>query len=108
VRINALSTEWGADDLDVIAAARPEAILLPKVDGPRISRRWPAGWTRGRNRRDPHLGDDGNPEGRAERRRHRAAPRMAGFILGTNDLAKDLGCRPGPGRRRCRWRCRPA
>ena len=32
VRINALNTEWGADDLDVISAARPEAILLPKVD----------------------------------------------------------------------------
>ncbi|WP_173934018.1 CoA ester lyase [Chelativorans sp. Marseille-P2723] len=35
IRINALSTEWGTEDLLAASALRPEAILLPKVDGPR-------------------------------------------------------------------------
>lgn len=32
IRINALSSEWGADDLAAAAACAPDAILLPKVD----------------------------------------------------------------------------
>jgi citrate lyase subunit beta/citryl-CoA lyase len=35
VRINALSGEWGAEDLLAARACRPDAILLPKVDTPR-------------------------------------------------------------------------
>lgn len=34
VRINALSTPWGAKDLLAAAAARPDAILVPKVTAP--------------------------------------------------------------------------
>jgi len=34
VRINALSTQWGQHDLLTAAAARPDAILLPKVSSP--------------------------------------------------------------------------
>jgi citrate lyase subunit beta/citryl-CoA lyase len=32
VRINALSTPWGRDDLAAVRAAKPDAILLPKVN----------------------------------------------------------------------------
>ncbi|PWJ80083.1 citrate lyase subunit beta/citryl-CoA lyase [Pseudaminobacter salicylatoxidans] len=35
VRINALSSEWGADDLAAAIACRPDGILLPKVETPR-------------------------------------------------------------------------
>ncbi|MER9936744.1 CoA ester lyase [Mesorhizobium sp. M0088] len=35
VRINALATEWGADDLLAAAGCEPDGILLPKVDTPR-------------------------------------------------------------------------
>ncbi|TGV08735.1 CoA ester lyase [Mesorhizobium sp. M8A.F.Ca.ET.173.01.1.1] len=35
VRVNALSSEWGADDLAAVAKAEPDGILLPKVDTPR-------------------------------------------------------------------------
>ena len=35
VRINALSSEWGADDLLAALRCEPDAILLPKVDTPR-------------------------------------------------------------------------
>ena len=95
VRINALNTEWGADDLDVISAARPEAILLPKVDSAAhiedLARRLDA---RPRNRRHAHLGDDGiAPLGVLNALDIASAPRMAGFIMGTNDLAKDMGLR---------------
>ncbi|WP_336486409.1 HpcH/HpaI aldolase/citrate lyase family protein [Methylobacterium nigriterrae] len=34
VRINALDTRWGEDDLAAIAHAAPDAILVPKVNGP--------------------------------------------------------------------------
>lgn len=35
IRINALSSEWGADDLAAALACAPDGILLPKVDTPR-------------------------------------------------------------------------
>ncbi|MBX3568466.1 MAG: CoA ester lyase [Rhizobiaceae bacterium] len=35
VRINALSTEWGMDDLELAGRLEPDAILLPKVATPR-------------------------------------------------------------------------
>ena len=34
LRINGPHTPWGADDLEAAIAAAPDAILLPKVDGP--------------------------------------------------------------------------
>lgn len=34
IRINALSGEWGAEDLLAARGCRPDGILLPKVDGP--------------------------------------------------------------------------
>ncbi|MBZ9709969.1 CoA ester lyase [Mesorhizobium sp. ESP7-2] len=35
VRVNALSSEWGTEDLAAVAKAEPDGILLPKVDTPR-------------------------------------------------------------------------
>ncbi|SFU09741.1 CoA ester lyase [Mesorhizobium sp. YR577] len=35
IRINAVSSEWGQDDLLAAAACEPDGILLPKVDTPR-------------------------------------------------------------------------
>jgi len=32
IRINALDTQWGPADLEAAAAARPDAVLLPKVE----------------------------------------------------------------------------
>ena len=34
IRVNALHSPWGKEDLAAAAAAPPDAILLPKVDGP--------------------------------------------------------------------------
>src|ERR1700687_5187963 len=36
VRINALDTQWWLDDLDAVAKARPDAVLVPKVASPKL------------------------------------------------------------------------
>ncbi len=99
VRINALSTDWGAGDLDAVAAAHPEAILLPKVDGPEdieaLVRKLDARPETAETRIWAMME---SPRGVLNAAAIASAPRMAGFVLGTNDLAKDLGCRVGSGR----------
>ncbi|MCC5992339.1 MAG: CoA ester lyase [Rhodobacteraceae bacterium] len=94
VRINALSSQWGRDDLEVIARARPEAILLPKVDEAAhieelarlLDARPETAETRIWAMMESPLGVLNAPA-------IARAPRMAGFVMGTNDLAKDMGCR---------------
>ena len=99
VRINALSTPGGAEDLLAAVAARPDAILIPKVDGPRdvielddaldemdVSKRVGI-WTMIETPRAVlNLG------GLAELGRDPAA-RLDGFVAGLNDLAKLTGAR---------------
>jgi len=94
VRINALDTPWGDDDLSAIMAVGPEAILLPKVgtaaDVAAVAARLDA---------HPATRDTQiwammeSPEGILNAAAIARAPRMAGFVIGTNDLAKDLGSR---------------
>lgn len=95
VRINALSTMWGAADLDVIAAARPEAILLPKVDEAgqieALARLLDARPETAQTRIWAMME---SPLGVLNALSIARAPRMAGFVMGTNDLAKDMNCRP--------------
>jgi (3S)-malyl-CoA thioesterase len=94
VRINGFDTEWGADDLATVAAAKPQAILLPKVnaaaDIEALATLLDA---------NPDTADTTiwammeTPQGILNAAEIAAAPRMAGFVMGTNDLAKDLGAR---------------
>ena len=99
VRINALDTEWGADDVAGIARARPQAVLLPKVNSPtdieELARRLDARAETAETRIWAMME---TPEGVLNAAAIARAPRMAGFILGTNDLAKDLGARFRPDR----------
>ena len=94
VRINGFDTDWAMDDLDVIASARPEAILLPKVNSAADIETL-ARWLDAR----PETADTRiwammeTPLGVLNAATIAAAPRMAGFIMGTNDLAKELNCR---------------
>lgn len=94
VRINGFDTVWGADDLDVVAAARPEAILLPKVDSARmiedLAKRLDARPETAATRIWAMME---TPMGILNAAEIAAAPRMGGFVMGTNDLAKELGCR---------------
>lgn len=89
VRVNALDTPWARDDLAVLAAAGASAVLLPKVTGPEDVRT-AAGML------GPGVGLWAMMETpRAilcAREIAAAGPPLAGFVVGTNDLAKDIGC----------------
>ncbi|MDB5474597.1 MAG: citrate lyase beta subunit [Phenylobacterium sp.] len=97
VRVNGLDTPWGADDLAAAATAGPDAILLPKVSSPedvaiagaRIggrTRLWAMIETCQAVFRLDALG---------------AASREHGvdvWVIGGNDLVKEMRCRPGADR----------
>jgi len=38
VRINSLSSEWGAADLEMVARSRPSGVVVPKTDNPSLVR----------------------------------------------------------------------
>jgi len=88
VRINALDTEWGAADAVAVAAMNCDAILLPKVNGPddvdALAALVPD---------LPIWAMMETPQGILNAAAIAAHPRIAGFVLGTNDLAKDLNSR---------------
>lgn len=101
-RVNALGTPWGADDIAALAGAKVEAILAPKVDSPddvaalsaaMDAAGYPADvalWVMIETPRavfalEPIAATAG-------------ATRLAGFVLGLNDLAKDSGIAQAPGR----------
>lgn len=88
VRINALDTEWGQADASAVAAMACDAILLPKVNDVRdvdaLAVLVPD---------LPIWAMMETPMGVLNAARIAAHPRIAGFVLGTNDLAKDLNAR---------------
>lgn len=94
VRINGFDTEWGADDLDAVSEIKPEAILLPKVnsasDIAALAKRLDA---RGETSETRIWAMMETPLGVLNALEIAGTPRMAGFVMGTNDLAKDLGAR---------------
>ncbi|GIX13682.1 MAG: (3S)-malyl-CoA thioesterase [Paracoccaceae bacterium] len=98
VRINALDTEWGPADLAAACAAGADAVLLPKVNGPddlaRAEALMPAGADRPRlwAMMETPLGVLNAAAIAA------ATPRLECMVIGTNDLAKDLGARNRPDR----------
>ncbi len=88
VRINGLDTQWGAADAAAVAAMNCDAILLPKVDGPAdvdaLAKLVPD---------LPIWAMMETPQGVLNAAAIAAHPRIAGFVMGTNDLAKDLNSR---------------
>ena len=94
IRVNGLDTPWGAEDLGAVSQARPDAVLIPKVSAPSDFR--------------PYAGV-GAPLwamietcaaifaleaiGQAS-----AAGNVAVWVIGTNDLAKEMRCTPGADR----------
>jgi citrate lyase subunit beta/citryl-CoA lyase len=104
LRVNAPDTPWGEDDLKAAAEAGPDAVLVPKVANPDTLR---------------EVGERLRSAGAAESVRvwamietplailhaepiARAArdpqARLAGFVLGTNDIAKETRARQVAGR----------
>jgi citrate lyase subunit beta/citryl-CoA lyase len=104
VRINGLDTRWWVEDLAVIAAAKPDAVLVPKVSDPHqlqdLAARIVDMGT------DPHIRVWAMMEtplamlnvGEIAAAALDSETRLAGFVMGTNDLAKDTRARLVPGR----------
>ncbi|MDE3123317.1 MAG: CoA ester lyase [Paracoccaceae bacterium] len=88
VRINGFDTEWGREDARAAGAAGADAILIPKVgsaaDVEMVAQEVPE---------VPLWAMIESPRGVLNAAEIAAHPRMQGFVLGTNDLAKDIGCR---------------
>jgi len=95
VRINGFDTEWALDDLQVICDTAPEAILLPKVGGAadiqRLAEYLDSHPKCARTRIWAMMESPAGVLNAAEIAA--ASPRMAGMVMGTNDLAKDRGAR---------------
>jgi (3S)-malyl-CoA thioesterase len=94
VRVNGADTEWGADDLAAVAEMDCDAVLLPKVDGPDAV--VAAGQVLGGDMLIWAMME--TPAGILHAPNVLRAPRAGGLVMGTNDLAKDLGCDPGADR----------
>lgn len=96
IRVNGLDTEWGPADLDAAVAARPDAILAPKIDSGAALLPYEA-----------RIGKDSGIALWAMVETARAVFRLddiasaaergllSCLVLGTNDLAKESGAQPG-------------
>jgi citrate lyase subunit beta / citryl-CoA lyase len=103
VRINGLDTPWWRDDL-AVAAALPDAVLVPKVSGPDqlrevakhlVGLRAEASVRIWAMMETPLAMLNARDIAAAA---HDEGSRLAGFVMGTNDLAKDTRARLLPGR----------
>ncbi|MDE1973151.1 MAG: CoA ester lyase [Hyphomicrobiales bacterium] len=103
VRINGLDTAWWRDDL-AVAAAKPDAILVPKISAPEQLREVAKHLVGVRTEADIRIwAMMETPLAMLNARDIAAAAReegtrLAGFVMGTNDLAKDTRARLLPGR----------
>lgn len=104
IRVNGVDTPWHADDLTAVAHAAPDAIVVPKVSSPGtlelIGRRLMDMGTNHKTRVwamiETPLAIFNILAIAAEARDSES--RLAGFIMGTNDLAKDTRARLVDGR----------
>lgn len=96
VRVNGLETEWGADDLAALSAAVPDALLVPKVSAPADLMRaraaagavplWAMVETCAAVFALDALGKASGESG------------CEVWVVGANDLVKEMRCRPGADR----------
>jgi len=99
VRINGLDTRWWVDDLHAVADGRPDAVLVPKISDPHqlqdLAARIVDMGT------DPHIRVWAMMEtplamlnvGAIAAAALDSETRLSGFVMGTNDLAKDTRAR---------------
>jgi citrate lyase subunit beta / citryl-CoA lyase len=92
VRANGLATSWFSDDITAIAAAGPDAVLVPKVSSADDVRRILAALEHaGPPERTRIWAMLETPAGVLDARAIvHASERLTGFVIGTNDLAKEL------------------
>lgn len=98
LRVNALNSPWGYNDLVAAAKAKVHGVLLPKVESADEVRQAEAVLVANGAPDDLKIWCMmETPRGilRAEEIAG-ATPRLGGFVMGTNDLAKELGCAHTP------------
>ncbi|HZZ34182.1 MAG TPA: CoA ester lyase [Caulobacteraceae bacterium] len=100
VRVNALATPWGAGDLADIARAGPDAILAPKVDGPADVAAYDAAIAAApaRTRLWCMIETARAIFALEAIAAASAESRLAAFVMGVNDLAKEMRARQVPDR----------
>jgi citrate lyase subunit beta/citryl-CoA lyase len=100
IRVNGLSTPWGADDLAAVAAAGPDAVLVPKINTPADVATYNAAIAAAPSATQlwamietcPAIFEL-MPIAAAS-----ATTRLAAFVMGINDLAKEMKSRQTPDR----------
>jgi citrate lyase subunit beta/citryl-CoA lyase len=104
IRVNGVDTPWHAEDLNAAAHAAPDAILIPKVSNPEVLE------LVGRRLLDMHADHKTRIWAMIETplaifnilaiaaEARDSESRLAGLVMGTNDLAKDTRARLVPGR----------
>jgi citrate lyase subunit beta / citryl-CoA lyase len=104
IRVNGIDTAWHAEDLTAAAHAEPDAILVPKVSSAETLE------LIGRRLLDMGTGQKARIWAMIETplalfnilsiaaQARDSESRLAGFVIGTNDLAKDTRARIVPGR----------
>lgn len=99
IRCNGLDTRWGTDDLRAIAGSGASAVVVPKVssvdDVDAVSAQLDGAGAPDEMRIWPMIE---TPRAIFEVREIAAHPRVAVFVLGTNDLARELRAGLVPGR----------
>ena len=100
VRVNGLETGWFADDLAALAGAPPDGVLAPKVSSITDVHAVEAALDRaGVPREVPLWAMLETPRAVLDAGELvHASDRLVGFVLGTNDLAKELQAAHVPGR----------
>lgn len=100
VRCNGLDTPWGADDLAAAALAGPDAILVPKVNGPNDIAAYDAAIAAAppRTRLWAMIETPAAVMALDAIGRTAQSSRLACFAIGLNDLAKAMGGRQTPDR----------
>lgn len=91
LRINDLDTEWGPEDLQLCAgplAGRIDGLLIPKVNSAAVLDR-----VAGIVPETPLWAMMETPSGMLNAAEIAAHPRLGGMVMGTNDLAKEIGSR---------------
>jgi len=104
VRVNGLDTPWIARDIAAMAAARPDAILVPKLSRTDDVRRARAALAAAHAPKDMNLWAMIETPAAIINAAAMAAiaempaPSITCFVIGTNDLAAEIGARIRPGR----------
>lgn len=94
IRVNALSTKWGYEDIAMASKSGADALLLPKVESADAIRHM-----------ESIMRANGAPDSMTiwammetprsileSQRIAESTPRMEGLVMGTSDLAKELDC----------------